>query len=473
MIEPIAEQRYMEMLQHVDRLLQWQGIYVRAVISGLRRVAARPDFGLDAFVTLLGYCHNYRHDDELVNVDLPKRDAFAEGWRSLAVTTALSISDVMRTAALSPERRERIWRLIAFLLTDSDPTLEDEARFTQTEPWNRALNSVRGSAMLAVFDFARWVYRATGGDAQPIGVRSLAGEVVEALDAHLVPEIDPSTTIRSTYGQNFISVYAIGRAWTIPAIPRIFSEAPDLSEPGIAAWSTYLALNNVYDETFETLRPYYHASVTSLWPRLTRESVVRGLASHMMRAYARGLTTFDEEQSIIAEFVALANPRALGFSVLAAGNSLQTSDISRAIWDRMERLYDRFLGMFANRAGNDAHEALGAFGLWVLAPTVDRVWATDALTRTLDLTQGRIHFRHRVITLFAETSAADPYSAIRVLFAMTAEGMPLRFSIDAPFGTIVANAVSAGGQARDLAAAVNDRLAAIGIHRYHELFKAK
>jgi hypothetical protein len=31
------------------------------------------------------------------------------------------------------------------------------------EPWGRALNSARGAAMLAVFDFARWAFFLAGG----------------------------------------------------------------------------------------------------------------------------------------------------------------------------------------------------------------------------------------------------------------------------------------------------------------------
>jgi hypothetical protein len=141
------------------------------------------------------------------------------------------------------------------LLNDPDPTPAYEEENPSDEPRNRALNSVRGSAMLSLFEYARWIYRSNGGYQQRPDVAVLAPEAVALLDQHQRPQVESRPTIRSAYGQGYVSIYAMSKSWTVPATPRVFCPPVVAVD---AAWMTYLALNNVYDDIFKLLRLRHH-----------------------------------------------------------------------------------------------------------------------------------------------------------------------------------------------------------------------
>jgi hypothetical protein len=474
-IAPIIERRRMEVLSEVDRLLRWPPVYVWHVIDALRKHVAEPDYNLHAFVRLLSYVHlqaDAYHSGAFSAWEGAEEDG-ERAWPTLGTITASAIADVMRAVPCERPLRDHVWEILRTLLENQDPTPDDDARHKDTEPWNYALNSVRGAAMLAVFDYARWVHRAHGGDAMSPDLIALAPELFEVLDNHLDTAKEPSPAVRSAYGQNFVSIYAMARKWTIPAIPRIFGGT---AATAAAGWRTYLAMNTIYDETYEHLKNYYLLAVDALSAANEGEEAsdanfAQGLATHVMRVYARGLTNLDEPDSMIRRFLRAAPAKIVGAAIRSAGSAAGAGDLPLEIWDRLRNVYESVLESYASRTLDERRSALEFFGLWVIAPSVDRAWAIDALSRTLRLTGGQISVSHRVLSWLATVSESDPYGAISVLLDMIHEGALVHFATDDSVRTVINRAVLAEGAAYRAAIQVDERLTAIGMHQFHYLFR--
>lgn len=219
-LSSIVEERANEFLANVERVLRWPPIYVLHVINALRKHINDGGFDIDAFVRLLSYVQTSNYNATGAQPkgaeagDGDEDEASALGPSS-GTTVALAITDVLRGSAMHVELKDQVWSILETLLNDPDPTTEDDLRSkADPAPWNASLNCVRGTAMLAVFDFARWLYRTNGGDANPPDMEALSRGLFGALECHLGPH-DVSPAVRATYGQNFVSIYAMARDWTI------------------------------------------------------------------------------------------------------------------------------------------------------------------------------------------------------------------------------------------------------------------
>lgn len=475
-VASVVEERSAEFLAQVSRLLGWQQVYVWHVINALRKHVAESGFDVAAFVRLLTYVQSeaYRSINavELSGdvEDEDEEDALETG-SSLGIVTAFAISDVLRSPAMAMELRNRLWSILKTLLNDPDPTVEDDLRRkSDRAPWNAGLNSVRGAAMLAVFDFARWLYRSNGGDTEKPDLSAIAPELFSALKAHL-GAYDPSPAVRAVYGQNFVSIYVMARSWTIETIPLIF----DGTDAGRAAWRSYLALNDVYDETYNVLAEQYSVAVDSLPEEEAGASKddpsIRGLANHVIRIYARGHSDLSAELSLIRRFLRNANPEVMGIALSSAGAGLSGPTMPTEVWDRMRSFYETVLDDFASRSLEDRQAALPAFGSWIGSPTIERGWALRSLARTAVLTEGQFWGKAGVLEWLAATSDIEPLGAVEALREIVTEGNAFGFIANDAVRVILANGVEAGGEALRIAQQVDEKLTRFGIHEFHELFR--
>lgn len=476
-LSTIVDERPAEFLSSVDRLLSWPAIYVLHVVQSLRKHVGDADFNFDAFVRLLSFAEASDYDLEATVSEggaesEEYEDEAIDYGSSLGTAVAFAITDVLRSARMTPEVGGRIWSILEVLLSDRDPTKEDDLRRVgDRAPWNASLNSVRGAAMLAVFDFARWLHRTNGGDENPPNLQAISSDLFEALADHLGPG-ETSPAVRATYGQNFVSIYAMAPDWTTRAIPAIFEE----SEAGRAAWQTYLAMNDVYDVTYEKLRQQYSSAVAQLGGEGLAhkdDPAMRGLASHVVRIFARGHSNLDDPDGLIRVFVRNASPEVMGSALLSAGGGLSGSNMPGEVWSRMTSLYEFVLADYARRTLDDRRAALEAFGRWVTAQTIDQEWALATLKRTLAATEGRIWGQPAVLEWLAAVSDIQPAAAVAALKEMTVDTTAFRFLGSDQVRVVLANAIAAGGEALRLAQQVDESLTALGIHDFHSLFELK
>jgi len=251
-------------------------------------VATRPDEGEDVTA------HFMQHD---------------VGWRwSHSQAARLLRSGIEKhPPLLGPpiEEREHIWAALALLAESPNPTAEEDAGYGGSMgPLDRSLNVVRGQAMRAVLGYLAWVRRLTDGEI----TESELGEVASLLGRHLNPDHDPSTAIRSVYGEHFWYLLEALPEWTTGNVLHIFSEGtPSETALGDAAWSSYLARHNPNRRLFELLAGQYQRRVERLTGVSTEdidrardiESGAAGLAEHILLLYVQGTITLDSQDRLL------------------------------------------------------------------------------------------------------------------------------------------------------------------------------
>jgi hypothetical protein len=470
-LESVVDARYREFLDRVDDIMVLQPTYVWHAINAVRKHVNEDGFPFDQFLRLLSYSW-LRVPDAAAGkfADLDEDDD--DSWSTTRQMTAFALTDSFRSNCLALSHRAVIWQLLQSLLVDQDPSPEREKRHKSGEPWNLALNSVRGAAMLALFDYARWVYKSS--ETVPRDLSVLAPEVLEELDRHLITTTDPSEAVRSTYGQNFVSLYVMAHEWTTKSIPAIF-RSRRRRRLG-AAWAAYLTFNGAYDETYSYLAPYYRRAVSALernasFPANERDKN-RGLGAHLVRLFARGVIPLDDD-GVMAVFIRRAPARTLGNALWSAGAGIAEPSLPPEIWRRLETLYEFVLNEYRGASLEDRRAALDSFGVWFVAPSIDRSWALDILVRTLEMTEGSISIENRVLEPLAELSVTEPESVAKAVLLMLAPGVTFAMVHGSVLRTILTNAIAAGGGAHALALEIDNVLASHGFHQLRDVFERK
>jgi hypothetical protein len=473
-IEPIVEARVADFLALPDEIRELHPIYVRHIVSALTKHVYAPDFEFDAFLSILEYAVVRESDAESGAFALLEDPDDGPSWSSALQITAFAVTDMLRTKATPTTLRVRIWNVLSAVLRSPDPSDELDSKYGVTSnygpPWQLALNSARGAGMRALFDYARWIYSAAGGVEKSIELVSEAPEVFKEIDQRLDPGLERTRAIRSTIGQNFVSLFAMSKTWVKSNTGRIFTS----DSLGDATWAAYLAHNSVYDETFETLRELYQRAAGALSPGEQPAGswgtdINGNLGIHLGTVYARGLISL--QGSLLEEFIKRAPPSAIGSMLTSMGNALRADgDLSAEIVARCEGLYAFVLSALRDNDEEERVAALGNFGLWFQSRQMSEEWLLDNLIRTLKRTKGRIAWENMVFERLAEFSIHFPQQAAEALYEMTFGNYSSLFLTEEPIGEILRSAVRAGGVPQQIAIRANDRLVNMGILRYNELF---
>ena len=233
----------------------------------------------------------------------------------------------------------------------------------------------------------------------------------------------------------------------------------------------YLVFNAVYDETYSQLGAYYASAVSSLSLADDEDDASRSLGAHVMRIYARGHSDIYEEQSLVRQFISNASPQILADSLHAVASGVSAPEVGAEIWARLRRFYEIVHSTYGEKSLSERRVALEAFGYWVIAPTIDRGWAMDLLIQTLRATEGRIVPAYLVLGWLASNDSADPIGAARALQEMVRSDAGIRLAYDREMSVILTRAEGAGGEARDIALSIDERLSRLGVHQYHEVFR--
>jgi hypothetical protein len=193
--------------------------YIRALLYGFdQSVRAGKIFPWDAVVQL---CLSVAAPDEPSEVS--GRDSQGSEGR---MTVIRLIDSALRapTSEVPFELRPSIWRIIASLSEDDDPTPEYEDTYggTNMDPYTLSLNTVRGGALNGVVSYANWVRRQLSAlDDQPSSFDAIP-EVREVLDVHFDTAQERSLTVRSVYGRHAASLIYLDQSWFSSRIESIF-----------------------------------------------------------------------------------------------------------------------------------------------------------------------------------------------------------------------------------------------------------
>lgn len=360
--------------------------YVRALLGGLRNGVAKgnriqwtPVLELCAHVVALP-----RQDPGTfgpVDAHLDSGDADPDwGWARKSIASLIDSGLEHGTSGLTEADAAAVWRSLSDLLADPEPDQEYEATYgTTNSDWSTlALNTVRPTAFLALFRFWRWL-------AERLPSHALMSEVREVATFHLRPEVDPSLTVRSTYGRTIPSILQVDRAWAESNLRRIFWRDAGLAEFDWAAWSAYLAFWQPHAELFSLLSWRYERAIADIgrepeWRWLRNPS--ERLGEHLVALFASDRASFEDW---IEPFFAAAGPDLARATLRWVGRSLMRErEMEDHLVQRLTDLWERRFRATADEVETHRSE-LATFGWWFAAARLDPYWSLARLQEVLEL----------------------------------------------------------------------------------------
>jgi len=290
--------------------------------------------------------------------------------------------------------RTRIWAVILAVSSDTDPTPESEAEESKTtsEPEITALNTSRGQAMHAVFQYGLWVRRQN--DKLPDGKAKAAKgflempEVRPILESHLRPENDPSPGIRSIYGQLFPWILLLDPEWAKSAANNIFPTTKETDRLRKTAWLTYLSFCQPYDTVFEALQEQYAAGILRIGEgsesRRRHGDPDERLGNHLVTFYWRGLVTLKPE-SLFYKFLSAASDKLRASVIENVGRSLSNTKaaVPKKYLDRILALWD-WIAETGPLAAQLGPETAASFGWWFHSDKIPLEWTLPRLVKAVE-----------------------------------------------------------------------------------------
>jgi hypothetical protein len=311
------------------------------------------------------------------------------GWIWCRQQLADLLAQGLRYDHIPPADADTVLALLAQLAEDPEPDEEYERTDGRDDPATTAINTVRGCAFAALMRYALWRHRHRP-DGQPA---RLDDPVRAILQAHLDPGVEPTTAIRTVYGQLFGTFTLCDPQWARDHVEKIFDRTAG-SRLGAAAWEAYLRFNRPAQQTYDLLAPWYLDSMTALsqqqapstpgpaGPDTGADQIRDHLVQHLAHLYGHGIITLDPDLPLVA-FTRHAplEPRAKLIEVLGIMLHNTTAPTPTAL-DRLQRLWEWRLGQLRTTPGADLGELTG-FGWWFGSGKLDPDWALAQLQALL------------------------------------------------------------------------------------------
>jgi hypothetical protein len=331
------------------------------------------------------------------------------------------LQEGMKTEAISIENRAMVWNVLCPLTDDPEPTLEYEEKYrgSNMDPATLSVNTTRGKALHAVFEYALWIRRYLGkeSDTEKLekGFEEMP-EVREVLEKHLNIDQDPALAIRSIYGEWFPWLVLLDSKWAEKNACRIFPLSEREQAYFDAAWNTYVAFCYPYDNVFEILREQYLHAIKRIGTKDRIAALYEPdyhLAEHLMTFYWRGKIEFDD--SLFIEFWSKAPDSLRGHAIEFIGQALKAKQkrISEEIINRLEALWDKRIES-AKNSPEDNKKEMAAFGWWFASGEFDAEWAIKQLHEVLEQIK-KVEIADEVLTKLAAIAESYPLQAVECL----------------------------------------------------------
>jgi hypothetical protein len=266
--------------------------------------------------------------------------------------------------------REVSWQIITRLLTDSDPTPNEEEKATkrdQDDYHGVAINSVRSQALESAILYSLWLRRQDS----TINFEK-ASEVAAALDWHIDRTKEQSKAVRSVYGCYFPWINLLDSGWATRNVSNIFS-SPLASDP---AWKTYITYTKFYKDCYEPLRSFYEAAALELAGVEVdlEKPYFKGLCTHIVFIYLNGT---EGARDLLSKLIESAPDSLRGYimrfmgMVLTDNNDLPSDEVN-------------LIAAYAcARLPNASQHELESFGYWFPNTHLKPSWMLTTLTDIL------------------------------------------------------------------------------------------
>ncbi|PKO58205.1 MAG: hypothetical protein CVU24_17550, partial [Betaproteobacteria bacterium HGW-Betaproteobacteria-18] len=301
---------------------------------------------------------------------------------------------------LSDAQIARSWSVLLPLTDDPSPTLEDESK--SNDPSSLALNSIRGSSLHAVMQYAQLRAQKIRKTEDRRINRDDIPEVFRVIEEHLTGKLfSRSTTDRAVWGQWLNLLFWIHEDWTRKQLDVLFPDGDQEALLHNASWKTWILYSSFRDDTFSNLHQVYRQAIIRLDGADTEETKSMKstrLAEHIVVAYTKGLLSLADDDLVALFFQhAPANLAAHAFEFIGYHLPDEPQFIKKAtaLWD-----WRSAQGM--------SDEESRQFNLWFERLNLEATWALRHLQKALETPGERWRWGNifkRLLELYEDHSA--------------------------------------------------------------------
>lgn len=379
-----------------------------------------------------------------------------------------------------------VWTILEQLTEDHSVTPGFEAHYRYSNATNAetAVNTVRGKAMHAVFQYALWINRHTKADKNLEEQAELSfdkiPEVREVFERHLNPAHDPSVTIRSVYGAEFPQLINLDSNWTTRNLNKIFPRDEVFQDLWDAAWEGYItSWYYVNSRIFVILRKEYNHAIEQIGaatpesqnPSRTDEA----LATNLLYLYWNGDLELGDSDMLLEKFFAKASGQHHEQFMRQIGKQLRygNSEVEVDWLQRLKRLWEWRVSQVKNATASNLQALdLRYFSWWFASGKFDSNWAIAQLKDVIRLVKD-IDYDDQLLTHLVALAPLMPLSVVECLSLMADELRSEDWSFSCyqeDSRTILLTALQSGHEASHrLAEDLINRLLARGIADFRDL----
>lgn len=411
--------------------------YTNAFLRGIKETLSEKRFNVgeinyDQMFNLLQAIKKSGENESFVKNDTDIQGRWLSGWNSVHSSVADLIEELIKqkdkiTLLNFKQYRKNVFEILNYLLEYIDPIPEDEklktAKMTSkrpteveptiSDPFSIAINSVRGRAFQVLLHF---VYQ----DATNNNKTELADDV-KALYLKTL-EKEKTRSIMFMFGHYLPSIYYRDTKWTSKKFSEIFESKRKDKYLRLAVWEGYLS-NDLYREIFfeDYLQKLYSKNISQklAYPKQKFfKDPHESLAIHLALAFVN-YKEFGFEHPIFRLFIKEADSKQLSEFVSFLGRSYIAGDNYSVLKDninawKIKRLMHFWDFMLKTKSNSSA---LRGFGLWVDVDKqlFDTDWLAHKLSKTLEITKGKLDWDYGLVKSIESISTAAPQEALKIL----------------------------------------------------------
>jgi hypothetical protein len=296
---------------------------------------------------------------------------------------------------LSLELNTALWVIITNLMSIEEPPAEVGSGSSFA---NMALNTVRGTTLHAVMEFARWLYVSTFGDGAVPDDRhvfeTLMPDVRMVLDSCLDDSVERSPISLAVYGQFFTFLLAIDHHWARSRAAAIFGVDPYDKIETRAAWDTYLTFCTPNLRSIEVLESQYVASIRRLielppeaipQPQDDLNPIVRAV-DHIFQSAIFGDRRLAYPHRLLQSVLEVAAPQVKAHLMRYAGQLCREGTELEVIAKLQIYVESRLTTAESSTSPKSFATELSNLGNWYLHPGPPLEWLLDQTIRVLRIT---------------------------------------------------------------------------------------
>lgn len=434
MLEELVADKPVRFADHTDILADLDSDVLSHIFSGLMKALGEKrefDWG-----NVINLCQSSL--DRQQNTD-DSESAEHDRWMKQVIAQLIEAGLKNPTHPIPHEFREEVLTILTRLTQDVDPSPEREANREESfgGAWSLAINSVRGYAICALFEYAKWT-KPTNGDSDML--RSLPSELWTFIESYVEDCESWNRTNHVVIGCWLPVCLHADENKTIAMLPAIFPEDDLTGHLFDAAWEGYIMHWQPHKHNFTTFKSAYRHAVEKL-PKTSGKQVSESwsppghLARHLFAFYGWGIIDFGENDSLLDTFFDKA-PLEVRINALQWVGRLtwkddEDDDDRNSVLQRYQDMFERRITFYENKtdASVDASE-LESFGRWVISPYYEDGWCLKQLQRVLKIV-GRVRSDTQVLQHFETLVHQYPLpvlSCVQLMLEQTKdEWAPLRW----------------------------------------------